>query len=135
MCMCTGAYPTKPLRDRLQKIFHPIIANAEQYADLGSSQQCEHANKEVSLRAPKSHHYGGTGTKSLDYRVHASAAFINRGRMYISQVKKMFEAIFQNSSLVTVSIIFKCTPVQKLCLCSFVFKLIKYSDFNSYYYV
>ena len=48
------------LRGRLVRIFEPIIDNAEQYADLGSSQQCEHANKEVSLRAPKSHHYGNT---------------------------------------------------------------------------
>lgn len=72
------------LRDKLQEIFNPLIANANQYADLGSSQQCEHANKEVSLRAPKSHHYGNT--KSLDYRVHATASFINEGRHYIPEV-------------------------------------------------
>lgn len=74
------------LKERLQQIMDPVIANAEQYSDLGSSQQCEHANKEVSLRAPKSHYYGGT--KSLDYRVHASAAFVNEGRMYVAQVCK-----------------------------------------------
>lgn len=46
------------LRERLELLFKPIIAQSVQYADLGSSQQCEHANKEVTLRAPKSHHYG-----------------------------------------------------------------------------
>lgn len=123
------------LRDRLQKIFDPIIANAEQYADLGSSQQCEHANKEVSLRAPKSHHYGGT--KSLDYRVHASAAFINEGRMYISQVKSVrrnFSEQFTSYCFNYFQVVY-CTPVQKLRLCAFVLKLMKYSDFNSFYYV
>lgn len=79
-----------PLKDdaleaRLNSIFEPVIACAHQYSDLGSSQQCEHANKEVTLRAPKSHFYGNT--KSLDYRVHASAAFINEGRHYLSQVR------------------------------------------------
>ncbi|XP_052268410.1 uncharacterized protein LOC127869785 [Dreissena polymorpha] len=54
-----------------------------QYVDLGSSQQCEHANKEVSLRAPKSHHYGNSA--SLDYHAQATAAFINDGRQYISE--------------------------------------------------
>ena len=78
-----------PLKDeelqvRLQRIFEPLINCAQQYSDLGSSQQCEHGNKEVCLRAPKSHYYGNT--KSLDYRVHASAAFMNEGRHYISQV-------------------------------------------------
>lgn len=72
------------LRQRLQQIFDSLINNAHQYIDLGSSQQCEHANKEVSLRAPKSHHYGNSA--SLDYRVHATAAFVNEGRQYISKV-------------------------------------------------
>lgn len=35
------------LRQRLQEMFNPLIAHAHQYIDLGSSQQCEHANKEV----------------------------------------------------------------------------------------
>lgn len=74
------------LREKLEQIFEPLVTNARQYADLGSSQQCEHANKEVSLRAPKSHHFGNS--KSLDYRVHATAAFINEGRAYIPQVIK-----------------------------------------------
>lgn len=72
------------LRHRLEEILQPIIARAEQYTELGSSQQCEHANKEVTLRAPKSHHYGNS--ESLDFRVHATAAFVNEGRSYISQV-------------------------------------------------
>ena len=84
------SFPYKcPLHDnnlkiKLEKVFNPLISNAHQYIDLGSSQQCEHANKEVTMRAPKSHHYGHT--KSLDYRVHATAAFVNEGRHYISQV-------------------------------------------------
>ncbi|XP_052265061.1 uncharacterized protein LOC127867740 isoform X2 [Dreissena polymorpha] len=71
----------KVLRQRLEKVFSPLINNAKQYIDLGSSQQCEHANKEVSQRAPKSHHYGNSA--SLEYRVQATAAFINDGRQYI----------------------------------------------------
>lgn len=74
------------LRVALESVFKPLADNAEQYADLGSSQACEHANREVSLRAPKSFHYGNT--KSLDYRVHATAAFINEGRRYIAEVIK-----------------------------------------------
>lgn len=69
------------LRSRLESLFKPVIANAEQLADLGSSQQCEHANREVILRAPKSLHYGNS--ESLDFRVKATAAFINEGRHYI----------------------------------------------------
>lgn len=72
------------LRSRLEQIFNPIVVNAHQYADLGSSQQCEHANREVTLRAPKSHHYGNS--ESIDHRVQATAAFINEGRQYIVQV-------------------------------------------------
>lgn len=38
-------------RSRLENLFKPVIANAEQSVDLmGSSQQCEHANREVILR-------------------------------------------------------------------------------------
>ncbi|KAH3794638.1 hypothetical protein DPMN_148175 [Dreissena polymorpha] len=36
------------LRERLQDLFKPYTTHAHQYIDLGSSQQCEHANKEVS---------------------------------------------------------------------------------------
>lgn len=72
------------LRSRLESLFKPVIANAEQLADLGSSQQCEHANREVILRAPKSLHYGNS--ESLDFRVKATAAFINEGRHFIPQV-------------------------------------------------
>ncbi|KAL4236485.1 hypothetical protein ACF0H5_004871 [Mactra antiquata] len=73
------------LREELDKVFEPVIANAPLYADLGSSQQCEHANREVTLRAPKSLHYGNS--ESLDFRVNATAAFINEGRSYISQLQ------------------------------------------------
>lgn len=72
------------LRLQLEKVFDPVICNAEEYADLGSSQQCEPANREVTLRAPKSLHYGNS--ESLDLRVAATAAFINEGRQYVTQV-------------------------------------------------
>ncbi|XP_060565928.1 LOW QUALITY PROTEIN: uncharacterized protein LOC132724962 [Ruditapes philippinarum] len=41
----------------------------------------------VSIRAPKSFHYGNT--KSLDYRVHATAACINEGRHYIAELSQV----------------------------------------------
>ena len=72
------------LRIRLESLFQPVIDRSNQFVDLGSSQQCEHANKEVCLRAPKNIHYGGT--TSLDFRVHATSAFINEGRHYLTQV-------------------------------------------------
>ena len=72
------------LRQKLDSIMQPVICKAGQYADLGSSQQCEHANKEVALRAPKNIHYGST--ESLDNRVSATSAFINEGRQYIEKV-------------------------------------------------
>lgn len=72
------------LRTKLEKLFAPVISNVDQYCDLGSSQQCEHANREVTLRAPKSLHYGNS--ESLDFRVMATSAFINEGQKYITQV-------------------------------------------------
>lgn len=72
------------LKKALNDIFEPLINRATVYANLGSSQQCEHANKEVALRAPKSHHYGDS--ESLDHRVAATAAFINEGRKYLPEV-------------------------------------------------
>lgn len=73
------------LRTKLEKLFAPVISNVDQYCDLGSNQQCEHANREVTLRAPKSLHYGNS--ESLDFRVRATSAFINEGRKYITQVE------------------------------------------------
>lgn len=72
------------IRVHLDKIFSVVAANAHQYADIGSSQQCEHGNREVTLRAPKSLHYGNS--ESIDQRVKATAAFINEGRHYIVKV-------------------------------------------------
>lgn len=71
------------LRKHLKPIFDQVSARAAQYVDLGSSQQCEHANREVTMRIPKSLHYGNS--EALDFRVHATAAFINEGRGYISK--------------------------------------------------
>ena len=79
-----GPLKGEELRVKLNEVFLPVIGNAEQYADLGSSQQCEHANREVTLRAPKSLHYGNS--ESLDFRVAATAAFVNEGRQYVAQV-------------------------------------------------
>lgn len=72
------------LRKRLDEIMMPLISKASQLSDLGSSQQCEHANREVSLKAPKNIYYGGS--EALDHRVQATAAFINEGRNYIVKV-------------------------------------------------
>lgn len=72
------------LRLRLNEIMATVISKVGQLVDLGSSQQCEHANREVTLRAPKNIHYGGT--EALDFRVHATSAFINEGRSYITKV-------------------------------------------------
>lgn len=80
-----AALKNDQLRQHLQPIFDQVSARAAQYVDLGSSQQCEHANKEVTMRIPKSLHYGNSD--ALDFRVHATAAFINEGRGYISKVK------------------------------------------------
>ena len=72
------------LRQRLEDIMTPFIAKANQLVNLGSSQQCEHANREVSLKAPKNIYYGGS--EALNFRVQATAAFINEGRNYIAEV-------------------------------------------------
>ncbi|CAG2241477.1 unnamed protein product [Mytilus edulis] len=74
------------LREKLQNLFEPVISKAASYADLGSSQACEHANRAASLRAPKHLHYGES--ESLDFRVKASAACINEGRNYLSETFK-----------------------------------------------
>lgn len=55
------------LRTKLEKLFALVISNVDQYYDLGPSQQYEHANREVTLRAPKSLHYGNS--ESLEFRV------------------------------------------------------------------
>ncbi|XP_053389209.1 uncharacterized protein LOC123543364 isoform X2 [Mercenaria mercenaria] len=99
------------LRSQLEKVFEPVIANAEQYANLGSSQQCEHANREVTLRAPKSLHYGNS--ESLDYRVQATAAFINEGRNYISQLKSSVLLVH------TCVIVFAVSIAQLYVTCAF----------------
>lgn len=76
-----AALKNDQLRQHLKPIFDQVSARAAQYVDLGSSQQC--ANKEVTMRIPKSLHYGNSD--ALDFRVHATTAFINEGRGYISK--------------------------------------------------
>ncbi|XP_060558171.1 uncharacterized protein LOC132718491 [Ruditapes philippinarum] len=83
------------LRSQLEKLFEPVVMKAPQLADLGSSQQCEHANREVTMRAPKSLHYGNS--ESLDFRVKATAAFINEGRHYISKLFQFSTVIIQGT--------------------------------------
>jgi hypothetical protein len=56
-----------------------------------SSKACEHASRETSLRVPKHIHYGES--KSLDLRVKATAAFINNGRKYLSEVYMLHERL------------------------------------------
>lgn len=51
------------LKSKLQTVFDSVIANEDHYTNLGSSQQCESANRSVSMRAPKSHY--NDDTKSL----------------------------------------------------------------------
>lgn len=72
------------VKEKLAGIFTSLANRAEQLSDLGSSQANEHANKEVTHRAPKDTHYGDS--QSLDWRVNASALFVNEGRSYIPQV-------------------------------------------------
>lgn len=55
---------------------------------MGSSQACEHANRVVSLRAPKHLHYGES--ESVDFRVKASAACVNEDRKYLPVVDGLF---------------------------------------------
>lgn len=96
------------LRQQLEAVFKPIIANAEQYIDLGSSQQCEHANREVTLRAPKSLHYGNS--ESIDFKVHATAAFINEGRRYISMFILMYGDNFQTQPMKRAEFLLESLP-------------------------
>ena len=86
------------LRVQLEKVFEPVISHSEEYSNLGSSQQCEHANREVTLRAPKSLHYGNS--ESLDFRVAATAAFINEGRQYVTQVNEISLVRFETVEFV-----------------------------------
>jgi hypothetical protein len=79
-----SALKNDPLRVKLETVFAGVAGRSKVLADLGSSQQGEHANKEVTLRAPKNVFYGGS--QALDFRVHATAAFVNDGRHYISKV-------------------------------------------------
>jgi hypothetical protein len=79
-----SALKSDEMRSALDGIFSNVIANSEQFAELGSNQQCEHANREVTLRVPKSLHYGNS--EALDFRVAATTAFINEGREYITKV-------------------------------------------------
>jgi hypothetical protein len=55
------------LRKSLDDDFAPSITKSASYVKLGSSQACEHADRETSLRVPKHIHYGES--ESLDFRV------------------------------------------------------------------
>lgn len=72
------------LLQSLDDIFAPIIAKIASYIELRSNQACGHANRKTCLRVTKHLHYGES--ESLDFRVKASAAFINEGRKYLSEV-------------------------------------------------
>ena len=79
-----GPLHDQELKSKLTDVFAPVIAKAALYVDLGSSQACESANRSVSLKAPKHLHYGESD--SLDFRIKATAASINEGRKYLSEV-------------------------------------------------
>lgn len=72
------------LRDKLNVLFQPIIAKSALYTDLGSSQACEYANRIAMLKAPQHLHYGES--ESLDFKFQATAASINVGQKYLSEV-------------------------------------------------
>lgn len=79
------------LREKLDLLFEPVIAKSAMYVDLGSSQACEYANRAAMLKAPKHLHYGES--ESLDFRIHATAASINIGRKYLSEVYFSIEVL------------------------------------------
>ena len=60
------------MRKRLDDIMTPLIAKASQLADLGSRQQCEHTDREVTLKAPTKIYYGGS--EAINFRIQATAA-------------------------------------------------------------
>ena len=64
-----------------------MIAKATLYSYLGSRQACEHANRAVSLRAPKHLHYGEH--QSLDFRVKATAEYLKEGCKYLPEVEML----------------------------------------------
>ncbi|CAG2205332.1 unnamed protein product [Mytilus edulis] len=75
----------KPLSDKslqasLQQIFSSYAEHSNKLANLESTQGNESFNKTVASKAPKSKHYGGSG--SLGYRIAASVVQKNRGQIY-----------------------------------------------------
>ena len=44
-----GPLKDTALKQQLEDLFRPVIITSDQYSDLGSSQQCEHANREMIL--------------------------------------------------------------------------------------
>ncbi|XP_078328929.1 uncharacterized protein LOC111121070 isoform X2 [Crassostrea virginica] len=81
----------KPLQDeKLQEEVMSICSrlkqNSSNLSRLGSTQGNESFNKSVSLKAPKNHHFSGSG--SLNYRLAASVAEKNSGQKYLVEVNK-----------------------------------------------
>ncbi|CAG2218097.1 unnamed protein product [Mytilus edulis] len=81
----------KPLSDKslqasLQQIFSSYAEHSNKLANLESTQGNESFNKTVASKAPKSKHYGGSG--SLGYRIAASVVQKNRGQIYTVDVRK-----------------------------------------------
>ena len=79
----------KPLQDeKLQEEVMSICSrlkqNSSNLSRLGSTQGNESFNKSVSLKAPKNHHFSGSG--SLNYRLAASVAEKNSGQKYLVEV-------------------------------------------------
>lgn len=55
-----------------------VLPRATQYMNLRASQQCEPVNNEVTIRMPKSLHYGCSD--AMEFRVHAKTTFFKEGR-------------------------------------------------------
>ena len=72
---------------QLEKVFESVIKHSKEYSNSGCNQQRENANREVTLRAPKSLNYGNS--VSLDFRVAVTEAVINEGRQYVTLVNEI----------------------------------------------
>ncbi|CAC5408713.1 unnamed protein product [Mytilus coruscus] len=75
----------KPLKDQqlqasLSTLFSNYITQSEKLAHLESTQGNESFNNTVASKAPKTRHYGSSG--SLGYRVAASVVQKNKGHKY-----------------------------------------------------
>nr|XP_022290026.1 uncharacterized protein LOC111101728 [Crassostrea virginica] len=74
------------LQEEVMSICSRLKQNSSNLSRLGSTQGNESFNKSVSLKAPKNHHFSGSG--SLNYRLAASVAEKNSGQKHLVEVNK-----------------------------------------------